>query len=135
MKRFFLIISIIVLGTLAVFARKNPGEKVGVTIENMVYDFGTVSDDSGDVTHEFTFDVTGSSPVAILSATANCGCTTPQYDRKPTMPGKTGKVKVSFVPKGQRGEIDKDIRVKFRSGNGAAETVTLRLTGVVIPKK
>ncbi len=114
-------------------ARRVPGDKAGVTFDNMIYDFGTVKQSDDKVTHEFVMTVTGDKPVAIISATANCGCTTPKYERKPISPGETTTITVSFVPKGQRGEIDKTVRVRLKNGTGKSETVNLRITGVVVP--
>lgn len=133
MKRIFFAAIICLLVAVTAGARTNPGEKVGVTFDKIVYDFGTVKESGANVKHEFVMTVTGDSPVAILQAHASCGCTKPSYDRKPVRPGEKGIIKVSFVPKGQKGEVNKDIRLKLKSGNGKSETVTLRLTGVVTP--
>ena len=37
-------------------------------------------------------------------------------------------------PKGQKGEVEKDVRVRFKNGAGKSEQLTLRIKGVVIPK-
>ena len=114
-------------------ARKAPGEKVGVTFDTMAYDFGTINQADEKVTHEFVTTVTGESPVAILSASASCGCTKPSYDRKPAKPTKSTKIKVSFYPKGQKGEINKSVRLRLKNGDGKSEDITLRIVGVVVP--
>lgn len=135
MNRIAIILSCIVLAAGFMWARRTPGDKVGVKFDSLVYEFGTVSSEAAPVTHIFNFTVTGDSPVAILTANANCGCTTPEYDRKPVVTGKNGSIKVSFIPQGQSGEVEKEIRVRFKNGNDKSETVTLRLTGVVAPSK
>ncbi|MCH5221988.1 MAG: DUF1573 domain-containing protein [Muribaculaceae bacterium] len=135
MKKLLILLFAAFLAIAPAAARKTPGDKVGASFESLKYEFGTVSSEDAPVTHEFVFTVTGDSPVAILSANANCGCTTPEYNRKPTAPGKTNAVKVSFVPKGQRGEIYKEIRVRLKNGDGKSETITLLLTGFVDPKR
>lgn len=112
---------------------KTPGEKVGLEFPELSYDFGTVSDD-GSVVHEFPYTNVGDGAVAIITASASCGCTRPEYSRKPLMPGKTGKIKVTFHTVGQKGEINKDVKLRLRSANGKSEQVTLRITGVVVPK-
>lgn len=134
MKKTILLIFAFMLAVLPLCAARTPGDKVGIKFDSMVYDFGTVSEDAPAVTHEFTFTVTGDSPVAILSANANCGCTTPKYERKPTPSGKNNTIKVSFIPKGQRGEVDKEVRVRLKNGDGKSENVTLRLVGAVAPR-
>lgn len=133
MKRILILSLVAILAVCAADARRKSGEKVGAEIPETAFDFGTVRQSGPKVEHDFTITVTGTSPVAILSANASCGCTVPSYDRKPVMPGKSSVIKVKFSPKGQRGEIDKAVRVRLRNGNNKSETVTLRLTGVVVP--
>lgn len=134
MKRILTILLLVIATLVAADARRAPGDKIGVHFDSLVYDFGTVSADSTPVHHDFEYTVTGETAVAVLSAQANCGCTKPKYERRPVAPGKTATISVSFVPTGQRGEIDKEIRVRLSAGKGKNETVTLRLRGVVIPK-
>ena len=124
MKRIFFAAILCLLAVVTSEARTNPGEKTGV---------GTVKEAGANVKHEFVMTVTGNSPVAILQAHASCGCTRPSYDRKPVRPGEKSVIKVTFVPKGQKGEVNKEIRLKLKSANGKSEAVTLRLTGVVTP--
>ena len=133
MKRILLAAIICLVAVLATGARSNAGEKTGVTFDTLDYDFGTVKESGDKVHHDFVMTVSGDSPVAILQANASCGCTKPSYDRKPVRPGEKSAIKVTFVPKGQKGEVNKDIRIKLKNGKGKSETVTLRLTGVVTP--
>lgn len=130
-----IIAAVITLCTLlSAEARRTPGDKAGVQFETLVYDFGTIRSDSKAATHNFDFTVTGNSAVAILQATPSCGCTASDFPRKPTRPGEKASIKVSFNPRGQKGEVEKDVRVKFRNGSGKSESLTLRIKGVVIPK-
>lgn len=134
MKRILTILLMAAAIIMAADARRAPGDKIGVHFDSLVYDFGTVTDDSAPVHHDFEYTVTGDNAVAVLSAQANCGCTKPKYERRPVSPGKSATISVSFVPTGQRGEIDKEIRVRLSAGKGKNETVTLRLRGAVVPK-
>ncbi|MDE6564724.1 MAG: DUF1573 domain-containing protein [Muribaculaceae bacterium] len=132
-KIFSLIVAIVLMAAVPASARK-PGEKVGLEFPELSYDFGTIEGGEGKyVVHEFTFNNTGDGAVAVISAIASCGCTRPEYTRKPVAPGKTGKVKVTFNTAGQKGEINKDIKLRLRSANGKSEQVTLRIAGVVVP--
>lgn len=100
------------------------------------YDFGSISDSHEPIVHEFAFTNTSSEPVAVLSVSTGCGCTRPQYPLEPVKSGKTAKIKITFLPKGQKGEINKDIRVRFRGAKARkAERITLRLHGHVTPAK
>ena len=68
---------------------------------------------------------------ACASASANCGCTKPEYPVKPVAPGKEGQIKVTYQPKGRPGSFSKNIYVYT---NGEPERVVLLITGTVIPK-
>lgn len=125
---------LVALVSMAANARRTPGDKVGVAIDTLSYDFGTVAENSAPVVREFTLTNVGSEPVAILSAKASCGCTAPDYSRRPVKPGESTVIKVTFNPYGQIGEADKSVRVKLRSADNKKEEITLRLRGMVLPK-
>lgn len=110
-----------------------PGQKVGVSVDTLVYEFGNVMADAAPVVHEFTITNTGNSAVSILSARASCGCTEPRYTRRPIMPGQEGTVTVKFIPAGQRGEVDKSVTLRLKNANGKSERLQLRLHGTVTP--
>lgn len=100
------------------------------------FDFGTISDTHAPVVHEYTFTNVSAEPVAVLSVSTGCGCTRPAYPLEPVKPGKKAKIKITFLPAGQRGEINKDIRVRFRGAKASkSQRVTLRLRGNVVPDK
>lgn len=128
-----LLIALLALVSMSAHARRAPGEKVGVKIDNIVYDFGTVRESAESVVHEYRITNAGESALAIVWVKPNCGCTAPEYPRKPLKAGESAMIKVTFNPVGQKGEVDKDIRVKLRNGSGKSEELSLRLTGVVVP--
>ena len=96
------------------------------------HDFGTIQEEKGPVKYEFEFTNTGDAPLMIISAKGSCGCTVPTYSKKPIQPGKKGKVKVTFSPTGRPGEFEKMVRLKL---NTKEKNATLRISGVVIPRK
>jgi len=74
------------------------------------HDFGKIK--QGDrVTYEFKFTNTGKSPLIITSASATCGCTTPEWPRTPIQPGEGGKIKVTFNSAAKSGLQDKLVTV------------------------
>ena len=109
--------------------------KVDVSFDSTVYDFGTVSSASGPVTHRYIMTNDGNEPVVILSVSTTCGCTRPEYPKKPVAPGEKAEIKVNLLPEGQRGEISRNITLRLRSASGAKRNITLRITGDVIPAK
>lgn len=48
------------------------------------------------VTYVFTFKNTSANPVIIENATAQCGCTTPDYPKSPVAKGGKGEIKVTY---------------------------------------
>lgn len=95
------------------------------------HDFGTINENGGSVSHEFEFVNTGDKPLVIISATASCGCTRPKYPQEPIKPGKSAKIKVTYLPKGRPGEFDK--AVKVRTNDPKNKKITLKIKGVVVP--
>lgn len=93
------------------------------------YDFGEISVSEGKVSHEFTFVNTGDKNLTIIGATADCGCTKPEYSDEPVAPGKSGKVKVTFSPNG-RGHFSKKVTIRT---NGNPRKVRLIIKGTVTP--
>lgn len=100
------------------------------------YDFGTIADSHAPVVHEYKFVNTAEEPVAILSVSTGCGCTRPEYPVKPIEPGKEGVIKITFLPEGLSGDINKSIQVRYRGAKArSSKRITLRLNGAVTPGK
>ena len=60
-----------------------------IKFEEEIYDFGVIKEGES-VKYEFKFKNTGKTPLIISNAMATCGCTTPEYPKKPIKPGKSG---------------------------------------------
>lgn len=59
----------------------------------------------------------GSEPLAIVNVFAECGCTVPEYSRKPIAPGDSSVIKVTFDSKGRAyGHFTKAVRIRTDSG-------------------
>lgn len=126
---------LILVALMAVFVAvaARPGVKTDVTFNELSHDFGNISGSEPSVSTTFVITNHGDGAVAILSARASCGCTEPEYQRKPIMPGESGNVKVTFLTRGQRGEFDKEVTVRLRTASGKSERVQFVIKGVVIP--
>ncbi len=81
-----------------------------------VHDFGAFHEDLGRVECSFKAVNTGSEPVTVINARANCGCTRPTYQREPVQPGDTLSVSVAYDATGRPGKFDKQIRVETTAG-------------------
>ena len=76
---------------------------------------------------EFSFTNTGAKPLIIETATAECGCTTPDYPKTPIQKGKSGVIKVTYNAESP-GKFSKKVTVKFAN---IAEPVILTISGEV----
>lgn len=123
MKKFIALLCLMVLPLLAL---AKPHAKI--SFEETSFNFGTVSEKGGKITHLFKFTNTGDANLMILDASADCGCTEPQYPTKPIKPGESGTIKVTYDPKYRPGGFTKKITV---ISNTKPKTSTLKITGVV----
>jgi len=127
-KKISLLLTAAILGS-AVATAGGPGIEFATTS----HDFGNINEEGDPVSCEFEFTNTGDEPLVIISANASCGCTRPEFPKKPVKPGKTGKIKVTYLPKGRPGEFNKSIRV--RTNAKRPKKVNLKISGVVIPQE
>lgn len=75
------------------------------------WNFGTIREADGRVTHVFSGQNTGDKPVVILDVTTTCGCTAPEFSKQPILPGAKTQVKVTFDPANRPGTFAKDLIV------------------------
>lgn len=92
------------------------------------YDFGTVDENKGPVTHEFVFTNNSPRPVKILKVQASCGCTTPGWSKDVIAPGKDGFIQASYNPKGRPGFFNKSLTV---TTDLQADPIILQIKGQV----
>ena len=124
MKKILLIASAFVIG-LSVSAQQKTDDIVKV--KNDKFDFGKIKQ-SVTVTTYFEITNISDKPIVIESATASCGCTTPEYAKEPIAPGATSKIKVGYNASAM-GSFNKDVFVKLA---GVQETKNLKITGEVL---
>jgi hypothetical protein len=108
-------------------------DKINIVFNEKKHDFGTIKEEDGIVSTQFTFVNTSSMPITIKEVRASCGCTTPSYSLEPIAPNKEGKVMVSYNPDNRPGNFNKSIIVQL--GNDFENrTEKLIIDGVVLPK-
>lgn len=108
---------------------KKKKEKTGplpkLVFEYSTFDFGIV--DYGDtVIHKFHFVNEGDAPAIISDASSSCGCTVPEYPKKPIKPGEKSFVKAVFNTQGRLDRQKKSITIK---ANTEPNYTTLYLVG------
>lgn len=130
MKKIGFILLALVLSTSFVAAQNGKKAPAPVFDKN-VHDFGKVNESSGTVSCEFTFKNKGNAPFIIQRVQASCGCTTPDYSKEPILPGKEGKIKVTYSTTGRPGAFDKKVTV---FSNVPDEVYVLTIKGEVLKK-
>ncbi len=90
------------------------------------YDFGVLKINQ-KAAFNFEFQNSGRTPLIIYNVKTSCGCTVPQWPKKPVSPGEKGTVRVQYsspLP----GVFNKSIMVYY---NGSASPDTLFIRGAV----
>ena len=95
------------------------------------WDFGTIRETDGPVSHTFTGENRGSSPLVILDVVTSCGCTAPRFSRRPILPGQKTEITVTYDPANRPGIFDKSLTVYSSQRQKVA---TLSVRGSVIPR-
>lgn len=106
---------------------ENPNQ-ADIQFDKETHDFGTVPQGT-PVTYSFEVKNTGKEPLIITSASASCGCTTPDWTKEPIMPNKKGYVKATYNA-AAAGDFTKSVTVM---SNAKRSTVILYLKGTVKP--
>ena len=123
-----LIISLLFCLLLAVTSLAQ-GNKSGARIKfiKTEYNFGSVKQNN-PAECRFVFQNTGNEPLVLASVGTTCGCTVPEWSKKPVMPGKYGIVKVSYNTS-HKGSFRKVVSVKSNAANQSP--YILRISGKV----
>lgn len=99
-----------------------------IEFSDSIHDFGTFASDAATQKHSFTFQNTGTVPVAIVSVNPSCRCISVSYTREAVRPGDSGSVEVTFdglqtLP----GYFNKSVRVRINSSH----IYTLKVSGTM----
>lgn len=129
MKKTLYLLLILLIAIPSQLVAQNTQSKIN--FEKLIHDYGSFKEEKGIQTYNFNFTNTGAAPLIINNVQASCGCTTPEWTRKPIAPGKKGFVKVSFNPRNRPGTFNKTITV---SSNASNPRIILRVKGDVTPR-
>ncbi|MGY6561266.1 MAG: DUF1573 domain-containing protein [Luteibaculaceae bacterium] len=111
----------------SVYAQElNPGGAT-LSVDTDVYDYGTIKKNANG-TATFTITNTGTSPLIIENAKGSCGCTVPEWPKKPIPPGGSETMLVKYDTK-RVGPINKSVTIK--SNDAANPTKVVRIKGMV----
>lgn len=109
-------------------------QKQIIEIAEKTYDFGTIKEEDGRVSHVFTFKNVNDGPITIKNVRASCGCTTPAWSREPIAPGAEAQITVTYNASGRPGSFHKSITVTLSNGTEDF-TQVLFIKGKVTPKQ
>jgi archaellum component FlaG (FlaF/FlaG flagellin family) len=130
MKRILFVFGFILL-TANIMSAQQKNASIAV-IDSTVYDFGTINESDGPVTHTFKIKNDGEKALVVTKVATSCGCTTPDWTKEPIAPGQTGEIKVTYDPVNRSGgPFTKTVSVY---SNGKTGSLVLTLKGNVISK-
>lgn len=81
-----------------------------IKFEEETHDFGRITQGE-KVAYGFKFKNTGKANLIISSASGSCGCTVPEYSKKPILPGQEGVIDVVFSSEGKSGMVEKSVTI------------------------
>ena len=87
-----------------------------IAFEERVYNFGTINEAKGKVSHTFVFQNKGKSAVTISDVQSGCGCIGKVVTNATVKPGDKGKVTISFDPAYKSGFFSKEVVVLSNNG-------------------
>jgi len=95
-------------GLVNVGGKENKGGLPVMKFERDRHDFGRIIQGER-VTYAFSFKNTGGSDLIISDASGSCGCTVPEWPKKPVPPGGEGVINVEFNSEGKSGMQEKTV--------------------------
>lgn len=122
MKKFILVIALVIGVEVAVNAQTKPAE---FKFEAETHDFGKIPLNKPAV-YTFNFTNTGDLPLIISKIETTCGCTVGEYTKTPVKKGEKGFVKVTMTPSGIALPFNKAITV---TSNARTTTKVLYVKG------
>lgn len=128
MKKYLFVIASLFLLVGALVGQNTDKKGAVITAEKTEFNFGTIKEVNGIVSHVFIIKNEGNAPLVITRVSASCGCTKPEFSTEPIAPGKESKIKVSYNPAGRPGQFTKSIAVYSNGKDGA---FVLQIKGIV----
>lgn len=103
----------------------------GIRFDTVAWDFGRIAEADGPVTHAFRFVNTGDRALVIREVAVSCGCTRPEFSRKPVAPGASGEVRITYDPLNRPGGFRREAAVFTTASDTPAR---IAVTGEVTPR-
>jgi hypothetical protein len=98
-----------------------------IVFKTTTHSFGKIKQNV-PVTYVFSFTNNSAKPAVIEFANAECGCTTPEYNKDPILKGKSSTIKVTYNA-ANPGTFKKNVNIKFVN---MSLPITLTIDGEVM---
>lgn len=123
MKRIVALLTVV----LAFFAVSSMAQnkKANIEVPTSEYNFGTIKESDGKVSHVFEIKNTGDAPLVITRVISSCGCTTSTYSKEPIAPGKSVNITVTYDPEGRVYPFVKTISI-YSNGKEGPAVITIK---------
>ena len=108
------------------------GFETALEFESTVHNFGKISTDAGEQHCTFEFTNISDKPVVINNVISSCGCAQPEWPRQPIMPGKGGKIEVTYLNDQGPYPFEKNITVYT---SASKKPIILRISGIAYEKE
>jgi len=103
-----------------------------IQMDEESFDFGEMKQGES-VTHDFVLKNIGDANLIISTAKGSCGCTVPEWPKKPIAKAEEATIKVTFNSAGKSGKQNKTVTLVT---NAIPNTKVITITGnVIIPEK
>lgn len=136
MKHYYKILKynilVILISLIGICAYAQSGADMPIRFNKTSHNFGKFSINAGKQQCSFEFTNQGNSPVVIFNVISSCGCTEPVWPREPIMPGKGGKIEVTFLNDQGPYPFEKTLTVYT---SASKKPILLRISGVVYEKE
>jgi len=97
-----------------------------MSLNKDVHDYGTIKK-NGNGTATFTITNNATAPLIIENAKGSCGCTVPDWPRKPIAPGQSEEMIVKYDTK-RVGPINKSVTIYSNDPENATKVVRIKGT-------
>lgn len=131
MKRIFALMCMLFAFNVLSFAQLSTTSENGpeISFEKTTHQFGQIPY-NGNGTYEFVFKNTGNEPLILSQPKSSCGCTVPEWPKKPILPGETDVIKVTYKNTNRPGSFSKYVTI-FSNAKTNKE-VKLYIKGTVL---
>lgn len=103
-----------------------------IKFDKTIHDFGDILLSDGEQHCKFTYTNISDKPIVVHRVITSCGCTEPEWDKKPLRPGEKGVIDIVFKNDQGPYPFDKGITVYV---SDLVKPVLLRIRGVAHQKK